>query len=88
MTGLFFIPMTVIALYESTSSKNRWLDDFIGGPPLDETDSSAARDPEVDGEDAENGLVISKVPFFELVKAFPNVHEVSSLICTRLLAWT
>ncbi|KAI0254847.1 hypothetical protein BJV78DRAFT_881185 [Lactifluus subvellereus] len=77
MTVLFFIPMTVIALYESTSSKNRWLDDFINGAPLDETDNSAARDPEVDGEDAENGLVISKVPFSELVKTFPNPHESS-----------
>jgi hypothetical protein len=77
MTILFFIPMTGIALYDSTSSKNRWLDDFISGPPLDETDSSAARDPEVDGEDAEVGLVISKVPFSELVKVFPNTYEVS-----------
>jgi len=77
MTVLFFIPMMVIALYESTSSKNRWLDGFINGTPLDETDNSAARDPEVDGEDAENGLVISKVPFSELVKAFPNPHESS-----------
>jgi hypothetical protein len=78
MTILFFIPMTGIALYDSTSLRNRWLDDFISGPPLDETDSSAARDPEVDGEDAGNGLVISKVPFSELVKVFPNTYEVSS----------
>jgi hypothetical protein len=83
MTILFFVPMTGIALYDSTSSKNRWLDDFISGPPLDETDGFAARDPEVNGEDAENGLVISKVPFSELVKVFPNTYEVSSTFALR-----
>ncbi|KAI0000012.1 hypothetical protein BJV77DRAFT_1058294 [Russula vinacea] len=61
MTVLFFIPMTVIAFYESTPSKKNWLDDFINGTPLDEDDSLAARDPEV--------------PFSELVKVFPNTHE-------------
>jgi hypothetical protein len=87
MTVLFFVPMAIVALYESTPSKNRWLDHFMTGPPLDEIDSAAARDPEVDGADAENGLVISKVPFSKLVKAFPNMHDVSSTIrTTRLLA--
>ncbi|KAH9977639.1 calcium activated cation channel [Lactifluus volemus] len=77
MTVLFFVPMAIVALYESTPSKNRWLDHFMTGPPLDEIDSAAARDPEVDGADAENGLVISKVPFSKLVKAFPNMHDSS-----------
>jgi len=75
MTVLFFIPMMVIAFYESSPSKKSWLDDFINGAPLDEDDSLAACDPEVDGEDARNGLVISRVPFSELVKVFPNTHE-------------
>ena len=79
MTVLFFVPMTVIALYESTSSKNRWLDDFINGTVLDEDDNPAAKDPDVDEEDARNGVVISKVPFSELVKVFPNIHEVSHI---------
>jgi hypothetical protein len=78
MSVLFFIPMAIIALYESFSPKRRWLDDFINGPPEDE-DSPLARDPDVGGEDAESGLVISRVPFSELVKAFPNTHEVSSI---------
>jgi len=77
MTILFFIPMAVIALYETTSSKNRWLDGLINGMALDEDDSPAARDPEVDEEDAGNNIVISRVPFSELVKAFPNMHESS-----------
>jgi hypothetical protein len=79
MSVLFFIPMTVIALYESFSPKRRWLDDFINGPPSEDEDSPLARDPDVGGEDAESGLVISRVPFSELVKAFPNTHEVSSI---------
>ena len=86
MTVLFFIPMTVIAFYESTPSKKNWLDDFINGTPLDEDDSLAARDPEVDGEDARNGIVISRSPFSELVKVFPNTHEVSPKICIQFPA--
>lgn len=77
MTVLFFIPMTAIAFYESSSSKRNWLDDFIDVTSLDEDDSLVARDPEVDGEDASNGVVISRFPFSELVKVFPNTHEVS-----------
>jgi len=80
MTILFFIPMAVIALYETTSSKNRWLDDLINGMAFDEDDGPAARDPEVDEEDARNNVVISRVPFSELVKAFPNMYEVSPII--------
>lgn len=75
--------MAVISLYETTSSKNRWLDDLINGAALDEDDSLAARDPEVDEEDARNDIVISRVPFSELVKAFPNIHEVSLIICIK-----
>ena len=75
--------MAVISLYETTSSKNRWLDDLINGTALDEDDSLAARDPEVDEEDARNDIIISRVPFSELVKAFPNIHEVSPIICIK-----
>jgi len=77
--------MMVVALYESTPSRKSWLDEFISGTPLDEDDSLAARDPEVDGEDATNGLVISRVPFSELVKAFPNTREVSPNTCIQFL---
>jgi hypothetical protein len=78
MTVLFFIPMMIIAFYESNPSKKNWLDDFINGTPLDEDDSLAARDP--DGED---GIVISRFPFSELVTVFPNTHEVSPKICIQ-----
>ncbi|KAF8272129.1 calcium activated cation channel [Lactarius quietus] len=80
MSVLFFIPMTIIALYESFSPKKRWLDVFINGAPLEDEDSPLARDPDVGGEDAASGLVISRVPFSELVKEFPNIHE-SSEVC-------
>jgi hypothetical protein len=81
MTVLFFIPMMVVALYESTPWKKNWLDDFIDWTPLDADDSPAARDPDVEGEDARNGIAISTVPFSELVEAFPNTHEVSPNVC-------
>jgi hypothetical protein len=80
--------MMIIAVYESTPSRKSWLDDFINGTPLDEDDSLAACDPEVDGEDARNGLVISRVPFSELVKVFPNTHEVSPDICFQFTTRT
>ena len=44
-------------------------------------DSLAVRDPDVDGEDRDRGLIISKVPFSTLVKDFPNTHEVRSGFC-------
>jgi hypothetical protein len=84
MTVLFFIPMMVIALYESTPWKKNWLDDFIDATPLDADESPAARDPDVDGEDAGNGIVISTVPFSELVEVFPNTHEVSPNVCIQI----
>ncbi|KAI0276307.1 hypothetical protein BGY98DRAFT_1090269 [Russula aff. rugulosa BPL654] len=83
MTVLFFIPMMVIAFHESAPWKKNWLDDFIDGTPLDEDDSPTARDPEVDGEDARNGIVISRVPFSELVKVFPNTNESGEAIIVK-----
>lgn len=83
MTVLFFIPMMVIALYESRSWRKNWLDDFIDGTPLDVDDSPAARDPDVDGEDARNGIVISTVPFSDIVKVFPNTHQSSEAIIVK-----
>lgn len=74
----------VIALYESTQWKKNWLDDFIDVTPSDADDSPTARDPDVDGEDARNGITISTVPFSELVKVFPNTHEVSPNVCIQI----
>jgi len=76
LTILFIIPLTMIALWESTFSKRfRWMDDSMNGSLDDECPE--ARDPETDEIDANKGLSISKTPFSELVKVFPNTHEVS-----------
>lgn len=47
-----------------------------GAPVEEDEDNPAVRNPDVDGEDGESGLKISKVPFEELIKVFPNTHEV------------
>lgn len=79
MRIVFFIPLSIIALFESTSAKptNQWMSNFMNGAPVEEDeDNPAVRNPDVDGEDGESGLKISKVPFEELIKVFPNTHEV------------
>lgn len=79
MRVVFFIPLSIIAFFESTSAepKNRWMSSFMNGSTVEEDEEDpAVRDPEVGGEDGENGLKISKVPFEELIKVFPNTHEV------------
>lgn len=53
----------------------------------EDEDNPAVRNPDVDGEDGESGLKISNVPFEELIKVFPNTHEVcfsSSLRTSRM----
>lgn len=76
MTILFFVPLTWIAMLESRQlwRNGRHATSRISSAPEDdnEVEDSANRDPEVD----EDGKLISKVPFEELVKQFPNVHMV------------
>jgi len=76
MKILFFIPLVIIALHESIfdARRNKWIDDWVNGQ-IQFEDTPSARDPVVDGEDADRGLVISKVPFNELVKVFPNTTQ-------------
>lgn len=81
MTLMFFPTLAIIALYESTlqSQKNKWVQNWFIG--RDQTDGSSEdpqhQDPEVTGHDASEGLTISKVPFAELIKVFPNTHQSS-----------
>jgi len=78
MSLLFFIPMTFIALHESILDprKNQWMSNWVnGGFELDDTPE--ARDPQVDGEDADRGMKISTVPFAELVGVLPNTSQSS-----------
>jgi hypothetical protein len=78
MTILFFVPLSLIALYESTRTrpKNGWLKHWLHSTEEGETVVRSYRDPEVqEGEGAER-RVISKVKFDELVKHFPKTEQV------------
>lgn len=83
MSVVFFIPLACIAFYESIlqAPKHNWMKTWLLN--RDQADSEedaerpANRNPEVDGKDAEEGLAISRVPFEELIKVFPNTHQSS-----------
>lgn len=75
MMVLFFIPLTALALFETTldTTTNRFMKNWFGATEDGEEDDPENQDPDVD----EEGMVLSKVPFAELVKAFPNTQVVS-----------
>jgi len=79
MTTIFLIPLSLIALFESTFStrKNNWMKNWLRGNDEGEADEPRNRDPEVDGKDADDGLVISRVKFAELITVFPNTEQSS-----------
>jgi len=74
---LFFIPLSIIALYESTfdSRKHTWMNNWFRGNDEGEADSPTNRDPVVDDPQC-HGLEISRVPFEELIQVFPNTAQV------------
>jgi hypothetical protein len=80
MTAIFILPLSLIALFESTfnTRRNSWMKNWLRGNDEGEADAPTNRDPEVDGKDAEDGLVISRVKFVELIKVFPNTEQVES----------
>lgn len=80
MGVLFFIPLILIAFYESTSDKRKyvWMENWFRGEDEAPQDCSENRNPTVNDPNCE-GLEISKVPFEELIKAFPKTDEVSLL---------
>ena len=82
MSVIFFIPLTVIAFYETVIKReeNEWLTNWLAGDSQGDNTYPETRDPEVDGEDAEAGLSISKVPFTELIKVFPNTAQSSEAL--------
>ena len=77
MLVLFFIPMSCITLFEAAFDPTRhgWVRDWVS-VTIVSSDTPDARDPAVTGKDAERGLVISKIPFVELIKAFPKTTMV------------
>uniref|UniRef100_A0A0W0GAL8 Calcium activated cation channel n=1 Tax=Moniliophthora roreri TaxID=221103 RepID=A0A0W0GAL8_MONRR len=79
MSVIFFIPLTIIALFESTFKQQReeWARNWLHGMDQGAEDYPETRDPEVDDE---NGLKISKVPFTELIKVFPNTSMSSDTL--------
>ena len=78
MSVIFFFPLAFIAFFEAEldPSKNKWVKDLLSHPDEGSEDSPADQDPQVDGEDADRGLVISKVPFKELISVFPDTTQV------------
>lgn len=87
MLTLFFFPLATIAVYEAEldPSKNKWVHNWLSHPDQGLEDTPEYRDPEVDGEDAAQGLKISTVPFEDLVKVFPDLTHVSGsmlVLCT------
>jgi hypothetical protein len=93
MTVVFFIPLTVIALYESvfrTSDKNSWMKNLLRGMDEGDPDAPENRDPEIDTDDVaegDEGLVITRHKFSELVKVFPNTEQVSKAGASFPVTW-
>jgi hypothetical protein len=86
---IFFIPLTMIAFYESVidTSHSVWMKRWLSGNDEGEEDRPEDRDPAVDEGTDSLGRIISKVPFDRLVKAFPNTNQVSAAwvcaVCAR-----
>lgn len=86
MGVVFFIPLAMIAVYETTfMSRHAWMKHWWSGNDEGEDDRPEYRDPVVDETDGQ-GLVISKVPFTELVKMFPNTEQVCTIHALGSLA--
>src|ERR1700722_4159854 len=82
MSVIFFVPLSMIAFYEYAimpSNKNSWMKNWLRGLDEGDPDAPEYRDPEVDPNSArrgEEGLVISRVKFQELISVFPNTEQV------------
>jgi hypothetical protein len=75
---IFFIPLVLIASFESTfdTRKHTWMETWFRGNDEGVEDTPEYRDPAVDDPQCA-GLQISKVPFSELIQVFPN----TSVVC-------
>ncbi|KAG5654620.1 hypothetical protein H0H81_011595 [Sphagnurus paluster] len=78
MSTLFFIPLSFIALYEASLDKQEhiWTNKWLRSSEMTDDDSPLVRNPVVSEEEG-HGMTISRVPFEELIKVFPNTHESS-----------
>ncbi|WWC87828.1 uncharacterized protein L201_002720 [Kwoniella dendrophila CBS 6074] len=82
MSIIFFVPLTLIALFESqiSHSRSQRLRAYFSGPPPDEEGDSKIEDPTV--EDNSQGE-ISKVKFEDLIKVFPNTALTEGALVQR-----
>ncbi|KDR83970.1 hypothetical protein GALMADRAFT_236519 [Galerina marginata CBS 339.88] len=87
MSSVFFLPLGLIAFYESTFDrrKHTWMENWFRGNDEGEEDSPTNRNPEVDDPKCV-GLQISRVPFEELIKVFPNTTQSSEATIMKEVA--
>ncbi|KAI0363530.1 calcium activated cation channel [Pilatotrama ljubarskyi] len=85
MVVVFFVPLSMIAIYETElrKSNNRWLSKWFHSSDEGGEDVTLFEDPETSVEDADRGLQLSKVPFKELVKDFPDATHSSEAVIMR-----
>jgi hypothetical protein len=81
MSIVFFVPLSMIAVFESISNpgSKTWIERWLRGIDEGEPDVPENRDPVTDGDsvrEGEEGPIISRVKFSELISVFPNVQQV------------
>ncbi|KIJ69974.1 hypothetical protein HYDPIDRAFT_104644 [Hydnomerulius pinastri MD-312] len=86
MTIVFFVPLSVIALYEVSAMQKSWMTKWLRSSDEVDNDSPEYLDPVVEGPEAERGLQISKVAFNDLVKKFPNTEQSSEMTVLKEMA--
>ncbi|KAG2156276.1 hypothetical protein DEU56DRAFT_766342 [Suillus clintonianus] len=75
MSIILFVPLTFIALFETSNATKSWMVTWTEDEV--DTENPVVLDPTVEGPDADQGLEITKIPFDELVKRFPNTEQSS-----------
>lgn len=87
MAFIFIVPLTLIAFVESTFDrrKHTWMETWFRGNDEGSEDLPENRDPAVDDPKCQ-GLEISKIPFEELIKVFPNTAQVCSYLFENRLS--
>lgn len=83
MSTIFFIPLCIVALSEAGRMDRSWVTKWLRPEQDEAADDPAARDPAVEGVDAERGLQISKIEFSQLVKRFPNTEQSSEEVILK-----
>jgi hypothetical protein len=84
MSIIFCIPLVFIASFESIFDrrKHTWMENWFRGNDEGVEDTPEYRDPAVDDPQCA-GMQISKVPFSELIKVFPNTSVVCFVFVDR-----